>query len=711
MPAKSHARRPARDAMPWWRRPLIIMGHQYTGDAPKKFDPATLEKLIRWKRSLGFDTEHLLANYSMLQGAEGGDDSRAYLFRNRHGCAGDLLGPYLPLAHKHGLRVIVYFNCHWFRTTAFARDWFLTDARGELAQFYGSGGGVCVRGPFRDWSAEMAEDLGRYPIDGVFLDGPAQHACFCANCRRQFQNRYGVPMPTSPANCPADLLEAFADFPIDAAIGYVRSFAAGLARTNPDAILYNNDVGPGGDGRLMRATADCTHLVGSEGGFVGYRPLDPRFPFSSGLAAKVLGARAATRGRVVFSDCGYKSFDYHVHPKGEIARMYAGTIASGASPWFLVLRDGADTEGIRTAVRFNRLIAANREALADGESLAEAAILHSPLNLQLGKTSREAGDDVGRRETARGRLTVGRHATELEGVYAALARSGYPLDVVEEDNLLDGTRPGRVRLLILPAVAAMSDATADAIRAFVADGGRLLATFDTSLFDQTGRQRRDFALVDVFGAKAAGGLTGPSKLDYLAAGGRNRLTEGLSQATLPCPEYWRYVKPAGGAKGLLDYHHKMQRRYALLPPVSDHPAAVYHKFGKGASLLIPSAIGDHYRHWGFPDHRRLLANAATMLSAPPVQIEGGGEFVEATLRRGADGSVVLHLTNWASAQRPSTGAIPLGPLSVSVRLPRGLKPKSARRCFAAGRLAFKLNGRTLRFTLRRLEEYEMIVMR
>jgi hypothetical protein len=117
-PRKAHEGPGAGDAA-WWRQPLAILGHQYPGDWPKSAAPDALREWVRWKRALGFDAEHLILNPSMMEDAEGGDDPAAYRFKNRHGWRDDLLAAYLPLAHAEGLRVIVYFNCHWFRTTAF----------------------------------------------------------------------------------------------------------------------------------------------------------------------------------------------------------------------------------------------------------------------------------------------------------------------------------------------------------------------------------------------------------------------------------------------------------------------------------------------------------------------------------------------------------------------------------------------------------------
>jgi hypothetical protein len=246
----------------------------------------------------------------------------------------------------------------------------------------------------------------------------------------------------------------------------------------------------------------------------------------------------------------------------------------------------------------------------------------------------------------------------------------------------------------------------------VADGGRLLATFDTSLFDEHGNRRKDFALADVFGAQLEGELLGPSNLDYMGYSKQNALTIGTSQGLLPRPEHWWHVRPSSGAKTLLYYHERMPRRYAAMPAISRQPAALLNRFGKGMVIFIPSTIGQLSLRYHFPDIRLLLRNAARLLARPPVIVDGGDEFVETTLRRSADGSIVVHLINWASGERPSTGAISLGPLRVTVRLPRGTwRPKLAHLAMAGRKVGVSVHGSAATFTIPRIEEYEMGILK
>jgi hypothetical protein len=51
------------------------------------------------------------------------------------------------------------------------------------------------------------------------------------------------------------------------------------------------------------------------------------------------------------------------------------------------------------------------------------------------------------------------------------------------DRLLDAEHVDRFKLLILPNIAALSDAQCAQLRAYVARGGSILATHETSLYN------------------------------------------------------------------------------------------------------------------------------------------------------------------------------------------------------------------------------------
>ena len=69
--------------------------------------------------------------------------------------------------------------------------------------------------------------------------------------------------------------------------------------------------------------------------------------------------------------------------------------------------------------------------------------------------------------------------------------------------------------LILPNTALLSDEQCRQLRAYADGGGSLLATFETSLYDERNRRRGDFGLADVFGIRKNGEAIGTLGNAYL----------------------------------------------------------------------------------------------------------------------------------------------------------------------------------------------------
>ena len=79
----------------------------------------------------------------------------------------------------------------------------------------------------------------------------------------------------------------------------------------------------------------------------------------------------------------------------------------------------------------------------------------------------------------------------LKGMYHALLEARIPFEMVH-DALLEAADVDRYRVLVLPNVAALSDAQCRKLADYVARGGSLVATFETSLYDEAGAPRARF---------------------------------------------------------------------------------------------------------------------------------------------------------------------------------------------------------------------------
>ena len=79
-----------------------------------------------------------------------------------------------------------------------------------------------------------------------------------------------------------------------------------------------------------------------------------------------------------------------------------------------------------------------------------------------------------------------------------LALAHIPYKVIV-DNDIDSTLYAKTKVIIMMNVGLMSDTQAGFIRQFVNSGGTLIASAETSLYDEYGTKRSNFALADIFG--------------------------------------------------------------------------------------------------------------------------------------------------------------------------------------------------------------------
>ena len=654
------------------------------------------------KKSLGFDVEHWLGSSDQNLGDIGGDSGRNYNFKARVGYKKDLLKDYLKTSKKLNHKMIVYLNVHWFRPE-FGADKFIRDARGGNVTGYGSGNLVCPAGPFLEWAKIIAEDLGRYAIQGVFLDGPVYRLCYCESCKNKFKEKYGIEMPENITHASENEKKYLREFPVSNLVNFLNCFRKAFNMHNPEGIIYHNGETLSSPGFANEAAIEVDDILGSEGGFLGYDPLRTNFFFNTSATAKLLNSQARGKPTVVFIDYGFKKYDYYGHPEPEIGRMYAETIANNANPWFLWYEL---TPGTKIAVKMNKLIQENREVLSNTKSLAKVAVLYSGLNQQLTAQKRKISQDDVHSSLKTNTIELsGNHFDAFMGIYTALTRSQVVFDLITEKNL--ETKLNDYQLLVLPQVLAMDEYTITAIKEFVKNGGNLIATFDTSLYTAEGNKRDDFGLRELFGCNA-GEMAPTTMIDYISADNNNFLTNGISQSRIPCPPKRRYVKPQKYSRELMFYYKEMPRRYLRLANISEKPAALLNTYGKGKVLFFPEEIDSNYIEFCFPEERQLISNAVNYLAPRQLKFNKGLNFIETTLMQNEKGQILIHLINLSGAERPVENIIPFENLEITYKT--GKKIKNVYAALNRQVLKFKILKNQIVITLPKLDHYEIVVL-
>ena len=217
-------------------------------------------------------------------------------------------------------------------------------------------------------------------------------------------------------------------------------------------------------------------------------------------------------------------------------------------------------------------------------------------------------------------------------------------DVIFDDSLTDeGLAPYPV--VLLPNVACLSEAQCDAIRRYVQDGGVLVASTETSLYDEWGNKRANFALADLFG------------VDYDGTG--DKATQILVPQTAELrQEFGRFVcflSPAASVKLSVDssadvLFTKSPRNslnglsVKFEPYDSDVPAIVRNRVGKGTVYYIAADLGQAYMSHRLPHVAQLMAGLERTAAQPPLEFDAPLALQTTAFWHGPK-RVVVHLVN------------------------------------------------------------------
>jgi hypothetical protein len=257
------------------------------------------------------------------------------------------------------------------------------------------------------------------------------------------------------------------------------------------------------------------------------------------------------------------------------------------------------------------------------------------------------------------------------------------------DGLLDADHVGGFRTLILPNIAALSDEQCGQLRDFVGRGGSLVATFETSLYDEWGQARKQFGLADLFGVAYEGRVVRRMQNSYLTiraepGGGHHPLVSGLEDAGRIVNGVQRVeVRPS---EPMRNPPLTLVPSYPDLPMEEVYPrqettdtAEVYlRERGKGRVVYFPWDIDRSFWEVLCVDHGRILSNAVSWATNEPrpVEVTGPG-LVDVGLWRQKESMTVhvVNLTNPMMMKGPYRELIPLRGQKVRLPLPAGTTVK------------------------------------
>lgn len=224
------------------------------------------------------------------------------------------------------------------------------------------------------------------------------------------------------------------------------------------------------------------------------------------------------------------------------------------------------------------------------------------------------------------------YVNRVQAVYSDLLRRGRPLDAYYVEALTPKTL-AQYRALVLPDARVLTDPEIGLLRAWVRAGGTLITVGPSTLADEWGRPRADFALADVFGVRYAGDEDKGTAYTML----------GRSVSYDPDARYMRvHLLPGAEAVGVWD---------------SGAPAVVRNAYGRGVSYLFTGRAhfarvkgmnaGSGLYGTGDPAEQAILTRLVDEAAGEPaIRLENAPDGLEMQVRRTDDGQTVLHFTDW-----------------------------------------------------------------
>ena len=466
--------------------------------------------------------------------------------------------------------------------------------------------GMCMfTSDYRKHQADFLQEIIALGFDGVWFDGTSgagmpnrnRLGCVCPTCRQAFREDTGVEIP-GKIDWTDEVFRRWVVWRYDRLLATFRFLADKVHEVNPNAVpTFSESNRPWGPGQwfldwkfAQPLTRHSGYVLSAHSG-LGPTACNQYLP----LHAKLVGSAAETADiwSPVFPTRESPN-TRRLPPQAFQARMHAlGAIAHGVIPWF-----GAFPDAFPVFADINAAVAP-REAFFGGERVRHAGVV----------ASTRARDFWGEAE---GR--VGVYSESLYGIHSSLAQHHVEMSFLFDSDLDTGNLDG-FAVLILPDTACLSDQAAENLDRWVAAGGRLIATHETSLRDEWGRPRDDFALA---------GLLGVSFVEAGADDDPNEwIAEPVGDELADIGKVFSFDAPFVRVRVTDDAVR------VLAKSDDDAPVVTLRPHGKGEAVYIAAEPGIGYTRWPHLWTRRIIARLARRrplpyeVEAPTVVISNG----------------------------------------------------------------------------------------
>jgi Hypothetical glycosyl hydrolase 6 len=631
----------------------------------------------------------------------------------------DLFGEMAAALEKRNLHVVARMDCNYAYEEAAKShpEWFERNRDGSPRKHNESTWlfKTCMFSPYftEQMPAIYREINGRYHVAAFFTNGwpstGALSVCYCENCQKVYREKVGgvPPEETGVANA---LYRQYYGVFMDRVLEVWRLWNSVAKEKRPDSVYVGN---LGGGIRTVKNVKTLGDVAGWFNADHQGRAGDTVIwdcAQQGRVAQSVMNGRTITNVTGAYSN-SRPTWRHTAKAPAETTMWMAQTTASGMVPWFHWLGGSLeDTRWREVGRSFFNWLAANEVHFRNKHSIADVAVLYPQSTIAFYKSGSGPG-------SWRGADRV-QTSDYLQGLYYALLEGRFIFDFVHQEDLTP-ERLKKYRALLVPNAAYLSDMQCEQIRNYVASGGSVLGTFETSRYNEWGDKRNDLALADLFGASIAGEAIGPVGNSYMRIEQRHSILSGFEGTNLlPGPENRLPVR----AKETGPLTLSVVPYYPAFPPEmvyprtprTDEPAAIFKQKGASRIAYFAGDIDRTFWRSGSMDLSQLIQNSVRWVmgdARPAVTVSGEG--VAEVFAWETEAGYALHILNYTNPNM-TRGFLrrfyAIGPQKVEFETVAKKKINNVRALRAGRDLPFRQIDRAVRFEVSTVVDYEVIAL-
>ncbi len=441
----------------------------------------------------------------------------------------DMLKELTEACHRSGIRVMVRVDFRGVEKERYEErpDWFAKDKDGNPVISWGFIHKPCYNSYYANEYAEefIARMMERYDIDGVWENsvGFGSGPCYCKRCRELYRRETGKEIPVG-GDYRSEVFSDYRQWKAKCADRHLARLRRAVKHFGEEKAFCAEIFGmfhasnawmTGID--LYNAKEQFDFLVSPaflDGAAAETKKWDTLTYAASGI--RFMKAISPEKETILLCGNNGTKWRYIKAPEKETKIWMWEAASVGGGFWNCMFNGQCPSA---TMDRRNAYIEAEvYEYLAEHQELLEGQRPVAEVGIYYSKPSRDFfGND---REEADG------YGVFIKGAEQVLTENHLSWQFIP-DLTFSLEKIQGLKVLILPNAACISDSHMEIIRSYVKQGGGIVASYQTSLYDENGRAREKFGLSDLFGCSYTGIEMDTSFDCYQMVRKRHPILEGM----------------------------------------------------------------------------------------------------------------------------------------------------------------------------------------